>query len=422
MKFFRKKKVLPDSRRQMTGVNPAHHFYSRSADETPLDDSFGRAGFRSQRTSRNTPVRRRETSNRAGSRTIFLLLFRSALIVVLLVVGFFALRWWLNGLSKPSEKEKQLWAANAARMEKLTVPVTVPEQTSAPDQVVNPALIRQRVEQWDMVEQNLRVADAFNHRGVDADAVRRMEQVLKVMPNNRAAKKMLVEIYMRNERYAEAVPLYIQLIDVDGLQQDLQMNLLDALQKSGQLDAALVLTDRMLLDQPHDLTLLLISANGQIAKGDPDAALALFERMLVVDAEHSEALKNCAEIYFSRQNYDRAILRYLDLLKLDPQLDYYNKTAICYAQQNELGKSVVMMGQAASLFGAAAVSPWLKDPAFDSIRESVEFRSFADRIVGVETRKAIEEINKRRVEETQPKIPGDVDVSKKPELKVIPKK
>ena len=59
------------------------------------------------------------------------------------------------------------------------------------------------------------------------------------------------------------------------------------------------------------------------------------------------------------------------------------------------------------IFGAAAISPWLRDAGFDPVRETVEFRSFADRVVGSETRKAIEEINKREAEKTTPVVPDD---------------
>lgn len=425
MKLFRKKKTPSSSpsRPNFAGADSENHFYSRNT-EVPLDGSSkGGDTNRIQRTSRHrTPARRRENSNRASNKAVFMLLFRAVLIVVLLAGGFFALKWWLDGLSEPSEREKEKWAENAVRMENAGSVAEVSEPVAVADQAVTPEWIQQRMEQWALVEQSMRTADAFDRRGIDADAGLRLEQVLKMMPNNRAAQKMLAEIYDRNGRYAEAVPLYIRMLDSEGFLPELQMKLLMALQKSGQTDSGLVMAERMLLDQPRNVELLLMSAEGQLAKGNPDAALKRFAEVLAVEDDNRRALERCGEICFSRNDYEHALPHYLALLKKDPKPEEYRRLSICYAQRNEAGRSVVCMGQASALFGEAQVSSWLKDPLFDSIRESVDFRSFADRLIGVENRKAIEEITRRKVEEALPDSPADVDLPKKPALKLNPAK
>jgi len=78
------------------------------------------------------------------------------------------------------------------------------------------------------------------------------------------------------------------------------------------------------------------------------------------------------------------------------------------------------MGQAASLYGESVVSSWLRKDLedFDPILETVEYRSFADRLVGVETRKNIEELRHREVQEKKPLIPTEIDIPKQPELKI----
>jgi tetratricopeptide (TPR) repeat protein len=110
-------------------------------------------------------------------------------------------------------------------------------------------------------------------------------------------------------------------------------------------------------------------------------------------------LQGCGKIYFDQNDYQNAVPYYLELTKLDPRLDYYQMLARCYAQQNEAGKAVIFMGQAAGLFGGVTISSWFRDPLFDPVRETTEFRSFTDRIIGVESRNAIEAINKREAEE-----------------------
>ena len=420
MKFFRKKKAKPAESRSRVG-SPASEssFYSQHAGETPLDEySNGSVRQQTHRTSRHSPARIRESSNRASNWAIAVLLLRAVLIVVLLVVGFVALKLIVNHLQKPSIKTQQQWAANATRMEKSGKSSTVSVGKEVPQElVVNPALIGQRLEQWEQTERHLRSAEALTRRGINEEAVQRLEQALRITPDNQATQNLLVDIYMKQGRYAEAVPLCLHLLDQDGRQPEMQMNLLQALQGSGQIDAGLILADRMLRDQPNNQTVLSIAAEGQIKQGNKEAALVLFGRILENDPKNMAALKGCAQLYFGKEDYQSAIPYYLELMRADSKADYYQALARCYARQNEEGKAVVLMGQAASLFGGSVVSPWLKDVIFDPIRETVEFRSFADRLVGIEARKAIEALSKREAEKTTPAgLGGGLELPTQPAL------
>jgi tetratricopeptide (TPR) repeat protein len=165
---------------------------------------------------------------------------------------------------------------------------------------------------------------------------------------------------------------------------------------------------------------LSIAAAGQLRQSNQDAALALFERMLKNDPKNTEALEHCGKIYFAQKDPQKAVPYYLELVRLDPKPDFYQMLARCYAQLAQAGKAVVFLGQAASLFGETVIAPWLRDAGFDSVRETVEFRSFADRVVGIETRKAIEEINRREAEKAASVAPeGGLERPKQPELDAI---
>lgn len=87
---------------------------------------------------------------------------------------------------------------------------------------------------------------------------------------------------------------------------------------------------------------------------------------------------------------------YLEKIRQNPEADDYRELVLCYAQINESGKAVVFMGQAASLYGEEVVKGWLDESGFDGIRKTPEFRSFADRIIGVNARKAAEPQSERR--------------------------
>ena len=119
MKFFRKKnarQTKPSSRTAQS--NSEQSFYSQHVGETPLDEySAGPVGYQTHRTSRHSPARRRESSNRASSWAIALLLLRTGLIIALLVGGFVVLKLVLERAAKPTEKQQQKWEANATRLD-----------------------------------------------------------------------------------------------------------------------------------------------------------------------------------------------------------------------------------------------------------------------------------------------------------------
>lgn len=296
MKLFRKK-----NERKTPAAKPESgaNFYTQHAGESPLNEYFDdRASKQTQRTSRHSAAHRRESSNRASNGAIFMLLLRAGLIVLLLVGGFVVLKLVLNRMARPSEADHTRWEAKAEKMAAAGSSVA----TVKPGTGVSAAQIEQRLGLWEKAERLLRSAEALDQRGIDEDAAAKLNEVLQIMPENRAALQLLMDIYMRRGLYTEAVPVCIRLLDQAGLQQEIQMNLLQALQSIGQIDAGLLLADKMLEDQPNNAEILSIAAAGQIALGNNDVALELFQRMLDNDEKNQAALVGCGNIYFERSS------------------------------------------------------------------------------------------------------------------------
>lgn len=400
MKFFRKKSSTPvKSSGKKGGIASDQHFYSRHADAAPLDDYFGETTVSStRRTSRHSLGRRHLNNNRASNWQLAVLLLRAVLVVLLMVGAFIVLKLVAERLSAPSEKDLQQWEANAAQMEEAGPAVAASADSVPQELTISAALMEKRLASWDQAGRLFRSAEALTLRGINEEAAQRLEQAVRVAPDNRAILHLLADVYMNLGRSDEAASIYIRLLDQEGLEPMLQISLLKSLQASGQTGAGLVLANRMLLDQPSNEFVLSIAAAGHLQKGNADAALTMYQRILKTSPANTVALKQCVEIYAGRGDYKQAVPYYLDLIRLDPSPDRYRTLAQFYARQNQAGQTVVFMGQAASLFSSAAVAPWLKDPEFDSVRETVEFRSFADRIIGEEARKAIEAINRREAE------------------------
>lgn len=418
MKFFRKKNNRPSEIKTSTASDTGaeHSFYSRHAGETPLEQYSSDPGsWQQRRTSKNSPVRRRETSNRTSNWTLTLLLMKALFVVLLLVAGFIVLKLVLTRLEEPSEKDRQRWEERALLMQKTA---TESSEFSTPmhqGQPVDVELIRQKLAQWKQTDQHVRAAEALIRRGIDDEAIRQLNQAVQSSPRNQTAQKLLLDIYMKKGRYADAVPLCICLLDQTGEQPNLLINLLAVLHSSGQTEAAVALADYILTDQPNHQEVLAFAASGKAALGDPDAAASLFKHLLELNEKNKDALIGCGVIYFNRGDYEQAIPYFLELVRMDPEPEYYRTLALCYAQRNEAEKAVIFMGQAYSLFGSTEVSPWLKEPGFDPVRESADFRSFADRLVGAETRKAIEAISRRDAEKASPALPAKLDLPQQPQ-------
>jgi tetratricopeptide (TPR) repeat protein len=197
------------------------------------------------------------------------------------------------------------------------------------------------------------------------------------------------------------------------------MKLLKALQEIDETAAIVVLVDRMLELQPENSDVLESAAYAHAAEGDTEQALDLYARILQNDKTHVLALEGSGFIYQWLQEWREAIPYYLELLKVSPEEDHYHALARCYAQLGKESKSVIFLGQAASLYGEGQVSPWLREADFDDVRETVDFRALTDRIVGIETRKAIENIRRREIAKPVPEEIEDFKLQMKPELDIL---
>ena len=422
MKFFGKKKPSVEVEPLPAGTPDSEQsFYTQHVGEAPLNEFSGEYERDTRRTSLHSPARRRETSNRVNNREIFFLFARTGLIIFLLVVGFLVLKIGLEKFVDPSEKDQEQWVANAALMEggpSMESPSV--EAVSVSSLAATEEIIGKRMRQWGEAERHLRAAEMRERDGMDEEAALRLEQALRSAPEHRVAQQLLIKIYMRDEKYAEVALLCVRLLDQDSQQWGVKVNLLHALQKLGQTEACLVLADPMLEQEPNNLELLEVAALAQWTAGNGEEALALFDRILQNNGRHLAALAGSGAICQERGDWEKATPYYLELVRTHPEKEHYHNLVRCYARREEAGKAVIFMGQAVSLYGESEVSSWLRHDleAFDLILETAELRSFVDRVVGVETRKAIEDIRRREIEKKEPKIPGGLDSPTQPELKI----
>ena len=400
--------VLPESE---------SNFYDRQPPEAPLaGGSATGGGARTLRTSRHAASRRRENNNRTPNRAMLMLVFRIVLIPILLLAGFLGLKAVVGLLNETTADQISQWEAEVGLMDNL--PGTAADVAAEPvgNEDLNEKVLAERLTRWKTAERHVRAAEALEHRDIDGEAVSRLELALQFSPDNREATRLLAELYMSSGNYAKVPALCIRLLDQDSTKWDIKLLLLQALQAENKTEICVFLSSQMLLEQPQNMSVMEVAAYANAAQGNTDKAINIYKQILEMDPGSLLALEGSGLIYQWRKEWKKAIPCYLKLLDLDPKPEHYLALARSYAGQDEPSKTVVFLGQAASLYGSAAVSPWLSDPGFDPVRETVDFRSFADRIVGAEQRAKIEAIRRREIQKEIPaeakhfKLPDSMDL------------
>ncbi len=413
MKFTGRKNSGPDQNPASPDApEPVDSFYSRGSGEESLYEMAGGRG----RASRGSPVRRRENSNRAGDRQLLFLVFKIVLIPVVIFGAYLGLKAVVGLLEEPSDEQQKLWAQEADNMHPRGAGGGA---GSAEVMQIDKEFLRQRMARWAQAQQHLRSAATLEQREIDDEAAARLQQALSFSPNNREAQRLLLDIYMRTGKYAESIPYCVHLLDQNSGDWDVKMLLLKALQETGQMEAGLFLANQMLEQEPDRLDVMGMAAYAHAALGETGEALEVYNRILERDKGHLLALVGAGYIYQWKKEWQKAVPFYMELVRLDPKAEHYRALAHSYAQLNEPGKVSIFLGQAASLYGGKEVGTWLRDPDFDPVRESVDFRSLSDRVVGTETRKAIEAIRRREVEQATPAIAREFDVPSRPDLELL---
>lgn len=403
-----------------SSVNSGHSFYAQRDMEAPLDEYAVGYGQRGQRTSRHTPARRRENSNRASQSQLIILVLKIILIPVLLIAGYVALKLIVAHLEDPTEKDMERWEASAKVMEKG--PVSSDALSNRRAGVVDfndTSALKQQLDRLKQADRLLSSAEALERREMNEEAVVRLEEALRFAPENFAAQKLLLELNMKLKKYEDALPLCFRLLEQDPGDETVREYFLTALHGTDRTDASLLLAEQILETNPENLDVMEISAYDYAAKGEMDKALGLYNQVLQRDPNRLLALEGCGTIYDWKQEWVQALPYHMQLMKLDPQPRRYYVLAKNYARQNAAGKAVIFLGQAASLYGESEVIPWLSDPSFDPVRESVEFRSFADQVAGAKTREALEVLQRREVSTPEVLTPTGLELPDQKDLELL---
>ena len=369
-------------------------FYSNGDRERPLyTDKKSTYAYRSRETGRHKKAAgRREKSVDIREKMALVAVLRSVIIILLLMITFFLI-WRGTKLYEESQIQKN--EANApVDMGVLTKAVTVVESFDITDQNAR-TNFAQRIENWKKADRLVETADALLQRNNYDQAIAQCNDALQADPSHRGALERLAFLYYEKGDYTNAVNTYVRLMSVDPSHPKIQKNLIQSLDALGDAKAVEYVATWYLDQNLYDADVQRYLANALYAEGNFQEAVTAYDRVLRDNPEDVEALEQQVNACLQLQNYEKALPSLDVLRKTDYRNpDYYKQMVVCYAQLQEGREAVLVLGQAAQLFGQQMVVELIKNPELDPIRDDRTFQAFADRVGGEDFRLWLEKMAK----------------------------
>ena len=409
--MFRRKKQKKNESSQNTSdgipLSIPSDFYSGSPTEQPLHENHQNTNTREVRkTSRHQKVMgKRKERGDLRDKAALLGILRLIIGALLLLIAFFTLKKGI-GFYETSRITKDL--EKSSSMKEQTSIMQAVELIKNFD-IQNPntrKLFSKRVESWKEADRLVRTADVLLLHNIYDQAIAQCQDALKIDPSHQGALKRLGELYFAKKNYINAINIYIRLMSVDPSQKEIQKNLIQALDAYGD-DKAVTYMATWYFDQnTYDPDIQHYLANALFDQEKFDEAITAFNLVLRDSPENVSAMERLATIYIQTKQYEKA----LDLLQTLRQKNYrnpiyYKQIVICNAQLGRGKETVDTLGRAAQLFGEQMTLKLIQDPQLDPVRDNAAFRSFADRVGGVEFRlwleKMASDIHKRKDDDDQ---------------------
>jgi len=189
----------------------------------------------------------------------------------------------------------------------------------------------------------------FLYKGEIDQAAIHLEEVLRIDPDNAAAKSEIGNIYLQRGRFNEAVQIYQQLLpelpenpddldDLDGLgvqagqrgklsrtveiYTESRVNLGIALEYSGKLDESIKNYAEALRVRPNYLPARKCLANTLVKRGKLDKAEIQYNYALQINNDQPEIHYRLGDVYYKQRKFDLAVTHWTETAKLKPDFPY----------------------------------------------------------------------------------------------------
>ncbi len=365
-------------------------FYSSSAHEPPLNDETEASNTRRVRkTERHQAVSgRRKEAMDPREKLALVAILKLAILLVLLVIGFFMLRKGIGFY------EESIW------MEHATAPSTSPvleeivplEKFDLQDQNVRDQF-GARIERWKEADRLVRSADVLLQRKIYDQAIEQCQDALRKNASHRGALERLGTLYYAKTDYIEAVNVYIRLLSIDPSSAKTQKLLIQSLAALDDDRAVKYMAEWYLDENINDVDVQRYLANALYAQEEFEAAVEAYASVLRGAPKDLKTLESQADAYMQLHRYEKALVGLEKLRQKDRENPaHYKKIVMCNAQLQQGRETAQALGRAAHLFGEKIVMGWLQSPQLDPVREDRNFKAFTDRVGGEEYRQWIEKM------------------------------
>ena len=369
-------------------------FYSTGEQERPLYTTRKSANtYQNKKTERHKKIAggRKKTAD-IREKMALVAILRSTVVILLLSITFFLI-WRGTNLYEESQIQKNE-AKAPVDMGVLGPTIAVVETFDITDQNAR-TNFAQRIENWEKADRLVGTADALLQRNNYDQAIAQCNDALLADPSHRGALERLAALYYEKGDYTNAVNTYVRLMCVDPSHQKVQKNLIQSLDALGDAKAVEYMATWYLDQNLYDADVQRYLANALYAEGKFQEAITAYDRVLRDNPEDIEALEQQVNACLQLQNYEKALPSLEILRKTDYRNpNYYKQMVICYAQLQQGREAVLVLGQAAQLFGQQVVVELIKSPELNPIRDDRTFQAFADRVGGEDFRIWLEKMAK----------------------------
>ncbi len=164
------------------------------------------------------------------------------------------------------------------------------------------------------------LAAFYQRRGLTAKAIEAYERITEQFPKNSDALIVLVDLYGREERYADVVNALDRLEVKEGKSEQISMEKFRMYQNLGDKEKAFDEIESLVKEYPNDLHYQALLGNTYLGNDKPDEAYAIVQSMLREEPDNTLAQLLLASCY-EKSGQDSLYRNQMDTLMLNPKLD-----------------------------------------------------------------------------------------------------
>ncbi len=204
-----------------------------------------------------------------------------------------------------------------------------------------------------------------------------MNQLRSVAPDGPVIHRVQALIYLGKKDYQPAARELIAALSMMPENWDNKMGLSRALLAMKEYEAALVVSEWMLEEQPYSVEARCAAASAGLNLDRTSQAVLHLKKVMEMDSDNREARQMLSDAYRKQGDYDKAIKLLSDQLAEDERdsLVYY-KLAVCYASMNDAEGCLNWLRKASTLFGHSFVNSWVNAAEFDNVKTNAAFVAF----------------------------------------------